>query len=110
MVKFKMILNFIDNLFMSFLGLTLIDVIGVVNLDDISVFESIDNRIKTVMAVLGLFYYVIKTVFSCITFWKDGKLKDIEIEHHREYLEKLKRENDIEQEKMFKNDTTNKEL
>ncbi len=107
MVKIKAVLSFIDNLFMSFLGLTLIDVVGVVNLEDISFFESVDNRIKIAMAILGLFYYTVQIIFKCINFFKDTKLKDINIESKKEELEKLKRDNDAEEEKKLKDDTNN---
>lgn len=84
MSKLKAIINFLDTFFLSVWGLTLMDLLPLIDLD---LFSSLDNTIKTLMALAGFVYFV-------ITIPHKLKMNKINRKIRQEELEKLTKEND----------------
>jgi len=84
MSKLKAIINFLDTFFLSVWGITLMDLLPLIDLD---LFSSLDNTIKTLMALAGFVYFV-------ITIPHKLKMNKINRKIKQEELEKITKEND----------------
>lgn len=92
MTKIKSLLNFVEYYFLSIWGLTILDIMPLVNLD---IFDNIDDTIKTAMALFGAIFFLAQLPFKIMELVDKKKLRQIEIEHKAEELERLRRENDL---------------
>ena len=82
MATIKFLWNILDGFFLSIWGLTIIDVLKLAD----GGYSSIDNWIKTLMALAGLIYFVITIPHKIKIQRLDRKLK-------KEQIEKLEIEN-----------------
>lgn len=87
MASLRLFFKFMDVLFISVWGLTIMDLFQVSN---IAAYSSIDNWIKTLMAVLGLIYLVISIPHKIKMQRLDRRKKQEEIEKLEIENEKLK--------------------
>lgn len=92
MTKIKSLLNIAEYYFLTIWGVTLLDIIPLVNLD---LFGNIDNTIKTAMALFGAIYFAFSLPFKIKDLIHKSKIQKIEAEMKLEELERLKRENDL---------------
>ena len=83
MSKIKYLYNLLDTLFLGVWGLTIMDLIPLLN---IQIFESIDGVIKTLMAFVGCVYFV-------ITIPHKIKMQKLDRKIRQEELEKIEKEN-----------------
>lgn len=97
MTKIKAIINFLDTVFLSFWGLTIFEILSFVDLD---FFNTIDNSIKTIMALLGCLYFLVSLPYKVKKLNHEKKMNDhqremntIERKIKLEELEKLEYEN-----------------
>lgn len=84
MASLRLFFKFMDVLFISVWGLTIMDLLKISN---VTMYSSIDNWIKTLMAVLGLIYLVISIPHKI-------KMQRLDREKKQEEIEKLKIENE----------------
>lgn len=84
MASLRLFFKFMDVLFISVWGLTIMDLLKISN---VTAYSSIDNWIKTLMAVLGLIYLVISIPHKI-------KMQRLDREKKQEEIEKLKIENE----------------
>ncbi len=82
MATIKFLWNILDGFFLSIWGLTIIDVLKLAE----GGYSSIDNWIKTLMALAGLIYFIITIPHKIKIQRLDRKLK-------KEQIEKLEIEN-----------------
>lgn len=87
MLTIKKFFNFIDSLFLSVWGITVLDLLPII---DTNILESVDNTIKSVMVVLGLIYYVIVIYFKIQNKIIDKKMNEVELEKKMFEFEKSK--------------------
>jgi len=81
MTKIKSFFNFLDTVFFSVWGLTIIDLIPIIGI------SSVDNLIKTLMAAVGFVYFALSIPHK-------RKIQKLERKLKEQELEKLTKEND----------------
>lgn len=91
MTKLKSLLSFLENISLSIWGLTILDIIPLI---DFNIFSSIDNTIKTSMALFGAIYFAISLPFKVFDLLHKKKLQKLDMEIKKEELEKIQNEND----------------
>lgn len=91
MVRLKSLYNIVDTFFFSMWGLTLIDLVAVANHN---LFSDIDSKIKTVMAIVGAVYFLIKIYHNYFSWREERKQQKIDTEIKKEELEKITKSND----------------
>lgn len=89
MLALRKLYNFLDTLFFSLWGITLIDVFPNI---DAGFLSSIDGKIKIVFTFLGLIYFAMKIVFFGLEKIVDWKIKKIDQESKE--LDLKKKRND----------------
>lgn len=89
MATIKILLNMLDIFFLSIWGLTIIDLLKIADGGD---FSNLDSWIKTLMAVVGLLYFIISIPHKIKMQRLDRKLKEEEIEKIENENEKTNRE------------------
>ena len=89
MASLKLFYGFMDVLFFSIWGLTIMDVLKLIN---VGTYSDIDNIIKTLMALAGLIYFAFSIPHKL-------KMQRLERKMKEEEIEKLERENDKEKDK-----------
>jgi hypothetical protein len=87
MANMKLIFKIFDVFFMSIWGLTVVDLIKVTSQTEILL--NIDTKIKTIMALVGLIYFLIQIPHKLKTQKQDRILKE-------EQIKKIKRENELD--------------
>ena len=89
MTTIKLLWNILDIFFLSIWGLTIIDVL---KLADGNSYANLDDWIKTLMALVGLIYFL-------ITIPHKIKMQNLERKHKKEQIEKLEIENEKSKDK-----------
>lgn len=84
MTKLKALYNLLDTVFLGVWGLTIMDLLPLFQVD---LFSTLDNTIKTLMALAGFIYFL-------ITIPHKLKMQRLERKIKEEELEKLTKEND----------------
>lgn len=84
MANLKLLIKFFDFIFISVWGLTIMDLLKIAS---DSPYDSIDNWIKTLMALGGLLYLVFSIPHKI-------RMQKLERQMKEEELEKIKKEND----------------
>lgn len=92
MTKIKYLLNIAEYYFLTLWGVTLLYITPLI---DLPVFDSINNTIKTSMALFGAIYFAFSLPFKVKDLIHKSKIQKIEEEMKQEELEKIKRENDL---------------
>ena len=83
MSKLKFLYNLLDTIFLGVWGLTIMDLVPLLNVE---IFDSIDGVIKTLMAFVGLLYFI-------VTIPHKIKMQRLDRKIRKEELEKIEREN-----------------
>ena len=89
MATIKLLLNMLDIFFLSICGLTIIDILKIA---DGGTYSSLDNWIKTLMALAGLIYFL-------ITIPHKIRMQNLERKEKQEQIEKLEIENKRQKDK-----------
>jgi len=89
MATIKLLLNMLDYFFLSIWGLTIIDILKIA---DGGTYSSLDNWIKTLMALAGLIYFL-------ITIPHKIRMQKLERKEKQEQIEKLEIENKQQKDK-----------
>lgn len=87
MLTIKKFYNFLDTIFLSYWGVTLIDIFPDFNANFL---ESVDGKIKLAFSVVGFIYFTMKTVFYVLEKIIDWKIKRIDQESKELDLKKKK--------------------
>jgi uncharacterized membrane protein YqjE len=90
MATIKWLYSFIEKIFLGFWGLTVIELIPILNL---GLLKGIDDTIKIIMATVGAVYLIVQLPYKIWSLKDKKKSSKLDIELKKQELEKLKREN-----------------